>query len=89
MNGVGWRICVAYRSSRSLINGDGSPVLRVFTKSPVEISFHRTLETFSARIIVPLAAFFIRGNNMATLETQLLEEKKKIHDIIPQRKLME
>lgn len=46
----------AWRTA-SLINGDGSPVLRVFTKSPVEISFHRAFETFSARIIVPLAAF--------------------------------
>lgn len=81
MNRVGWRICVAH-SSRSLINGDGSPVLRVFTKSPVEISFHRTLETFSGR--------FYPGKQYGNVENAIIRKKKfAISRCNPQRKLME
>lgn len=78
MNGVGWRVCAVHSSS--LINGDGSPVLRVFTKSPVEISFHRTLETFSARIIVPLPAFLSSGRfyqQYGNVGNGIIRKKKK------------
>lgn len=75
MNGVGWRVCAVHSSS--LINGDGSPVLRVFTKSPVEISFHRTLETFSARIIVPLPAFLSSGEQYGNVGNAIIRKKKK------------